>query len=345
MFESLVADVLSKHLGRFVEGLDADSLSVSVWSGEVKLRDLKLRTDALAQFELPVEVVSGSLSELTMSIPWSSLSSSPVVIKLDGVYLVCRPRRGGSKGDGVPGDGDSNGGADDDAGKGGDDAGRNAATATATNGSLVKDDARGWAWLSPQKLEKQKEAQQSFMEALGKKVVDNVQCELVCRFVSACVCLVACACARLCASSVPACLTPLRSVVTQNSNHGAIDAVVLSRVHIRYEDATPPPELSPAPGLGAAVGVSVEEVSIRSADEEWGVVAGGSGEEGESGFVVAGANGVVRKRARVRGLRVYAGFADAGGLFGAVSSLLSLSLSLFLSVLLSELTPCVRYSP
>ena len=165
MFESLVADVLSKYLGRFVEGLDGDSLSVSVWSGEVKLRDLKLRTDALAQFDLPVEVVSGSLSELTMSIPWSSLSSSPVVIKLDGVYLVCRPRRG---------DGEKKGAGDSDAGKGDD---------TSTNngsGPLVEDDARGWAWLAPQKGEKQTEAQQSFMEALGKKIVDNVQCGSLC---------------------------------------------------------------------------------------------------------------------------------------------------------------------
>ena len=41
MFEGLVLSVLDRVLGQYVEGLDRGSLKVAVWSGNVKLTDLK----------------------------------------------------------------------------------------------------------------------------------------------------------------------------------------------------------------------------------------------------------------------------------------------------------------
>jgi|EP01046_Picozoa_sp_COSAG06_P011791 hypothetical protein len=46
MFESLVASVLNSALGKFIEGLDADALSISVFAGEVELFDLNLKDSA-----------------------------------------------------------------------------------------------------------------------------------------------------------------------------------------------------------------------------------------------------------------------------------------------------------
>lgn len=46
MFESVVAGVLNSALGHFIEGLDAGALSISVFAGEVELKDLKLKDSA-----------------------------------------------------------------------------------------------------------------------------------------------------------------------------------------------------------------------------------------------------------------------------------------------------------
>ncbi len=41
MFEAQVAYYLNLYLGKYVEGLDADSLKISVWKGDVELRNLR----------------------------------------------------------------------------------------------------------------------------------------------------------------------------------------------------------------------------------------------------------------------------------------------------------------
>ena len=46
MFESIVASVLNSALGKFIDGLDADALSISVFKGEVELFDLNLKDSA-----------------------------------------------------------------------------------------------------------------------------------------------------------------------------------------------------------------------------------------------------------------------------------------------------------
>ena len=41
MFEAQVASILRQHLSKFVLGLDADALSLGIWSGEVSLVNLQ----------------------------------------------------------------------------------------------------------------------------------------------------------------------------------------------------------------------------------------------------------------------------------------------------------------
>jgi vacuolar protein sorting-associated protein 13A/C len=47
MFEAQVAYYLNRYLGKYLYGLDAESLRVSVWKGDVELRGLTLRPEAL----------------------------------------------------------------------------------------------------------------------------------------------------------------------------------------------------------------------------------------------------------------------------------------------------------
>lgn len=76
----------------YVQNFDPKQLNVGIWSGDVKLRDLELRREALDQLHLPINVVEGHLGSLTLQIPWSNLRGKPVQVKIEDVYLLAAPR-------------------------------------------------------------------------------------------------------------------------------------------------------------------------------------------------------------------------------------------------------------
>lgn len=90
--EGLVANLLNRFLGSYIDNFDPKQLNVGIWSGDVKLRNLKLRREALDKFKLPVDVSEGYLGELTLSIPWSNLGKKPVKVLIENVFLLASPR-------------------------------------------------------------------------------------------------------------------------------------------------------------------------------------------------------------------------------------------------------------
>ncbi|PWY87578.1 vacuolar protein sorting-associated protein [Aspergillus heteromorphus CBS 117.55] len=92
MLEGLVANLLNRFLGMYVKNFDAKQLNIGIWSGDVKLRNLELRREALDQLHLPLNVVEGHVGELTLSIPWSNLRGKPVKVDIQDVLLLAAPK-------------------------------------------------------------------------------------------------------------------------------------------------------------------------------------------------------------------------------------------------------------
>lgn len=92
MLEGLVANLLNRFLGIYVKNFDAKQLNIGIWSGDVKLRNLELRREALDQLRLPLNVVEGHLGQLTLSIPWSNLRGKPVKVDIEDVFLLAAPK-------------------------------------------------------------------------------------------------------------------------------------------------------------------------------------------------------------------------------------------------------------
>ena len=92
MLEGLVAGLLNRFLGMYVKNFDPKQLNVGIWNGDVKLRNLELRKEALDQLHLPVNVVEGHLGQLTMSIPWTNLRGKPVRVSIEDVFLLAAPK-------------------------------------------------------------------------------------------------------------------------------------------------------------------------------------------------------------------------------------------------------------
>ncbi|KAK9477512.1 hypothetical protein V1514DRAFT_282762 [Lipomyces japonicus] len=89
MLESLVASLLNRFL---VKNFDPKQLNIGIWSGDVKLRNLELKREALDKFRLPIDVVEGHLGELTLQIPWSNLKNKPVKVFIENVYVLAIPK-------------------------------------------------------------------------------------------------------------------------------------------------------------------------------------------------------------------------------------------------------------
>lgn len=92
MLESLAATLLNRLLGSYVENFDPAQLNVGIWSGDVRLKNLKLRKDCLDGLNLPIDVKFGILGELILNVPWSSLKNKPVKIHVEDCYILCSPR-------------------------------------------------------------------------------------------------------------------------------------------------------------------------------------------------------------------------------------------------------------
>lgn len=91
MLESLAASILNRFLGDYVENFDPKQLNIGIWSGDVKLKGLRLKKESLDALKLPVDVKFGHLGQLTLQIPWSNLKAEAVRVSIEDVYLLATP--------------------------------------------------------------------------------------------------------------------------------------------------------------------------------------------------------------------------------------------------------------
>ena len=88
MFEGKLTSVLNQLLGEYVHGISAKDLSVAVFKGDVVLKNLRLKTEALNALDLPFVVRSGLVGKLSLQIPWRALGKQPVVATIERLYVV-----------------------------------------------------------------------------------------------------------------------------------------------------------------------------------------------------------------------------------------------------------------
>ncbi|XP_014472245.1 PREDICTED: vacuolar protein sorting-associated protein 13D isoform X2 [Dinoponera quadriceps] len=91
MLEGLVAWVLNNYLGKYVENLNTDQLSIALLSGEVELENLPLRREALRHIGLPVEIKAGFIGKIRLQVPVRQIRTASWVIGMEQLYLVAGP--------------------------------------------------------------------------------------------------------------------------------------------------------------------------------------------------------------------------------------------------------------
>ena len=96
MLEGLAIWFLNNYLGKYLENLDPDQLSISLLSGEVELENVPLRKDALS-FLQGLELKRGLVGHIRLTIPVSSLGTEPWCLSLQGVNIIVGPKRNTSR--------------------------------------------------------------------------------------------------------------------------------------------------------------------------------------------------------------------------------------------------------
>ncbi|KAL1194607.1 hypothetical protein V5N11_031431 [Cardamine amara subsp. amara] len=91
MLEDQVAYLLQRYLGNYVRGLSKEALKISVWQGDVELKNMQLKPEALNALKLPVRVKAGFLGSVKLKVPWTRLGQEPVVVYLDRIFVLAEP--------------------------------------------------------------------------------------------------------------------------------------------------------------------------------------------------------------------------------------------------------------
>jgi len=92
VFENQLRNLMNKHLGEIVEGVNEEDLELNLIKGLVKLDNLTLKPQFFNDKDLPITLISGSIGSLYIRIDWAHLLAAPFAIEIDKVYLFVEPK-------------------------------------------------------------------------------------------------------------------------------------------------------------------------------------------------------------------------------------------------------------
>ncbi|XP_012058655.1 PREDICTED: vacuolar protein sorting-associated protein 13C [Atta cephalotes] len=91
VFESIVAELLNKVIGEYIENLDYSQLKVSLWGGDLVLNDLLIKESALDVLDLPVRLEYGRLGKLILKIPFKDMWNGQIDAIVEELFILVVP--------------------------------------------------------------------------------------------------------------------------------------------------------------------------------------------------------------------------------------------------------------
>ena len=92
VLEHTVGALITRFASKYIDNLDLSALRLSVFGGDVVLRNLELNLEVLRRdfaAGLPIEFQRGYVREIRIHIPWlKQLASEPIELTIDTVELV-----------------------------------------------------------------------------------------------------------------------------------------------------------------------------------------------------------------------------------------------------------------
>eukprot|EP01132_Coremiostelium_polycephalum_P010231 gene10231-12547_t len=88
VFEGVVAEVLDRFLGSFLQEVTRKQLKIGLFNGNAVLKNIEVKPEAFSAFDLPIAVNRGVVGRLTIKVPWTSLKTESVVVHLQDIYIL-----------------------------------------------------------------------------------------------------------------------------------------------------------------------------------------------------------------------------------------------------------------
>ncbi|EEC09550.1 vacuolar protein-sorting protein, putative [Ixodes scapularis] len=89
--ESYVTPLILSYVSKYVKNIRPEDSQLSLWGGDAVFSNLDLRLEALEQeLRLPFRLVNGHIHELRIHVPWTKLTSEPVVVTINTIECVLR---------------------------------------------------------------------------------------------------------------------------------------------------------------------------------------------------------------------------------------------------------------
>lgn len=86
-----IANLLNSVLRDWVEDLNSEQLNLSIFSGKILLKNLKLKPDFLDILALPFFLQSGTVGQIEVKIPWKNWYTQPFKVKVKDVCILLKP--------------------------------------------------------------------------------------------------------------------------------------------------------------------------------------------------------------------------------------------------------------
>ena len=93
VFEKILEKILDSIASKYISGIDRNNLKTSIWQGNVTIKNVYLKPDLVDRMELPIKIKFSSIGRLSLEVPWRKLSSKPVEVVLENVFLVVAPNK------------------------------------------------------------------------------------------------------------------------------------------------------------------------------------------------------------------------------------------------------------
>lgn len=85
MFKLIFSKIVATFLSPFVEDYDGNSLKFEISGDKIELRNFKIKPGIFEKGALPVKLLEGNVKSLILHIPFTKLSTEPVIAEIDGV--------------------------------------------------------------------------------------------------------------------------------------------------------------------------------------------------------------------------------------------------------------------
>ena len=92
MFEGIIASVLNRVLGEFIENLDANQLNISLFSGKVLLENLQIKKTLFDNMPIPFNLHFGKVGRIFLDIPMTGIFSKPLKIEISDIFMIIKPK-------------------------------------------------------------------------------------------------------------------------------------------------------------------------------------------------------------------------------------------------------------